>query len=92
MNLFNPRSSSNCLTAPTLVHTSFRSVSRGVSNPIRRSFRHSELVDSLLVLLQNLKGIPEARSLCNAWIAPGKGVDSVWSVPERSIRRALIVG
>ena len=92
INLFNPPFSSTRLTAPMLVQTSLCWTSGGMSNPICRSFWHSELVDSLLVLLQNLKGMPELRNICKACTAPGKGVDSACNVPERSIRRALMGG
>jgi hypothetical protein len=49
-------------------------------------------VDSLLVLLQNLKGTAAFLSLCRASMALGVGVLPICKVPERSMRIARITG
>lgn len=72
------------LTAPTLVHTSSDETSIEAS----RILRHISVVDSLLVLLQNRKGMLASRRRVSACAAPGVGVVPISSVPEISMRRA----
>lgn len=97
--LFNPLSSTRCLTAPTLVHTSLTSPQQEAdsaltSNPIPLNRPPKATPDSLLVLLQNLNGGAEAACLsrCRASTAPGVGVSPICRVPERSMRIARING
>jgi hypothetical protein len=75
-------------TALRLVHSSCDSL----SNPASSIRFCSTEVDSWLVLLQNLNGMPYRRSLPSACTAPGVGVVPSISVPEMSISNARILG
>lgn len=60
--------------------------------PMLASCLRNADVDSLLVLLQKRKGIDEDRRRCIACGDMAIGCVAVWTVPERSMRSALITG
>lgn len=61
-------------------------------NPSLSNLRISDDVDSLLVLLQRRKGIPELRKRWNDSIAFGVGLVPTCRFPETSIKNARISG
>ena len=91
-HLFIPRFSNVRLTAVMLVHISSFSFSTPSVNPIliRRSF--NAYLDSLLVLLQNLNGIPARLRRRSAFTALGMGLSPMWRVPDKSIKMARMNG
>jgi hypothetical protein len=60
--------------------------------PILASLSRNAAVDSLLVLLQKRNGIDESLRRCIASGDPRVGFVATWTVPERSMSNALIVG
>ena len=88
----SPISSNRRRTAPILVHISSLSQSDFTSKPIPTNLPRKAAVDSLLVLLQNLKGTAAFLRLWIASMALGVGVLPICRVPERSMRIARIAG
>jgi hypothetical protein len=60
--------------------------------PILASLSRNASVDSLLVLLQKRNGMNESLRRCIASGDPGVGCVATWTVPERSMSNARIVG